>query len=244
MRLKVAYTSIEDPYLNLALDEVAVRRFLEPFLRIWMNSEAVVMGVSSSLSAEVNLSEVRREGVPLARRFSGGGTVFHDSGNLNYSIVVPRSLVGDWGPELLYGRLLTAVLKALMNLGAEPEVRNQTDVVVKGRKVSGNAGYFTSTSNLLHGTVLLSSNLDKMRRLLRIPPLNAKSTADPVKYRVGNLIDLVGRRVKMEEVRVALVSSFSELLGLRTEECELDEEVAEAKKLVSKYRDPSFIFRK
>jgi lipoate-protein ligase A len=239
--LKVTFTHFNDPFLNLALDEAILRRGgKDPFLRIWTNPRTVVMGINSSTFNEVNLREAEARGVAIARRFTGGGTVYHDQGNLNYTIVAK---VSGRGPEVLYGYLLRGVTNALRELGASPEIRNDTDVVVNERKVSGNAGYISRDLHLLHGTVLVSSDLEELHKVLVIPPHNIRSNVDMVKYRVANLKEMLG--IDMSELYPSLVKSFSELLNEEPLVTELEDEIEEAKSLADyKYRKKDFIFRR
>ena len=211
-----------NPYFNLAFDEAVLERvrygYSDPVLRVWRNDSSVVVGMMSRVGSEVNTSFTKTRGIPVVRRFSGGGAVYHDLGNINYTLVVrkghdPSGLVGI---DYIYGRLLNGVIRALRSLGAaNPEVRNTNDVVVGGYKVSGNSGCIRGDTYLLHGTVLVSADLETLYNALIIPPKGLRRSVDPVKWRVANIGYVLGREVGLSSVVNALVEGFSALLGRR-----------------------------
>jgi lipoate-protein ligase A len=180
--------------MNLALEEALLEFTAKndsphPIVRVWINPTSIVLGRFSNPSKDVNLGEAERLGVPIVRRMSGGGTVFHDSGNLNISIYGKSH--GFIGVRELMERGLSFITSILFRLGFSPEVKNTNDIVVKGYKVSGTASYASRRSWLFHGTLLVSSNLELMKRLLvfpKDPTLGGR--VDPVKYNPGNLSEL------------------------------------------------------
>ncbi|MEB3772057.1 MAG: lipoate--protein ligase family protein [Desulfurococcales archaeon] len=182
------------PGMNLALEEalleaVAREDLPSPLLRLWVNPTSIVLGRFSSPSKDVNLGEAGRLGVPIVRRISGGGTVFHDPGNLNISLFHKSS--GFIGVREVMGKGLSLITSILVDLGFTPEVRNGNDIVVGGYKVSGTASYASRRSWLFHGTLLVNSNLALMRRLLVFPDdPTLGGRVDPVKYNPGNLSNL------------------------------------------------------
>ncbi len=212
------YETPGDPYMNLAFEEAFARArgagLVPDTLRIWRNDRAVVVGYFQLASEEVDLSEAARLGVPVVRRFTGGGAVYHDLGNVNYALAVgaPSSDPIDYA----YGRLLRGALAALRRLGAEAEVENVNDIAVRGRKVSGAAATFRWGSCFIHGTLLVDADLGVLSRVLKPPPekLRSKGVSE-VKYRVANLSEILGRRISCREVVEALVEGFEELLGAR-----------------------------
>ena len=182
------------PGLNLALEEalleaVARGELPSPLLRIWVNPVSIVLGRFSNPIKDVNLGEAERLGVPIVRRISGGGTVFHDPGNLNISLFHKSG--GFIGVREVMGRGLSLITSILVDLGFTPEVRNGNDIVVEGYKVSGTASYASRRSWLFHSTLLVNSDLGLMRRLLVFPDdPTLGGRVDPVKYTPGNLSSL------------------------------------------------------
>ncbi len=136
---------------NLAMEEALVRAGpARPLLRVWQNSESVIVGRGQRVEREVNLVACARGGVPVLRRASGGGTVYHDLGNLNVSMVVPGYAPG------LGGELARLVAAAIGRLGLTPAIRER-GVLVGGAKVSGLAVQVTRTGSLAHATLLVTT---------------------------------------------------------------------------------------
>ena len=180
-----------DPYTNVALEEailLSVKRGIlpSPLLRVWVNPPVVVLGRFSNASRDVNLQGAREYGIPIARRISGGGTVFHDLGNLNVSIY--RKSHGFTSVPTIMNEGLSLLSSLISELGFSSTVKNDNDIVVGGYKVSGSASYSDRNSWLFHGTVLVSSDIDLMRKLIVFPAdPSMGGRIDPVKYNPGNL---------------------------------------------------------
>jgi lipoate-protein ligase A len=242
--LRVIINDGGELYRNLALDEAILRLSNSPTLRIWRNEKSVVLGINSRVRDEVNLSFANASGIKIARRISGGGAVYQDVGNLNYSIIV-KDILGK-GVEYLYDYLLKGTICSINRLTDERvRVANTSDLVVKGFKVSGNAGYLYREKCLLHGTLLLRADLKTLYNVLIIPPKGLKREVDPVKFRVKNLEDLLGKRIETEEVEKAFISCFSEVLkeeAVIGEISEGEERLSEMLK-EEKYERKEFIFR-
>jgi lipoate-protein ligase A len=123
------------------------------------------MGRHQNPYEEVNLEEAQRRGLPVLRRLSGGGTVFHDLGNINFTFILP---VKD-GRQIDFRRALTPVIQALHEAGADVRLAGRSDLTLAGRKVSGNAMYTWQDRCLHHGTLLYKADLDALDGLLRVP---------------------------------------------------------------------------
>ncbi|MEM1626063.1 MAG: biotin/lipoate A/B protein ligase family protein [Sulfolobaceae archaeon] len=257
MRLRVILDEFpDDPYLNLAVDETLLLRGKLPVLRIWRNDKSVILGIRSKVENEVNLNYLKLENVKLARRITGGGAVFHDMGNVNYTIIIDRESYKDKEPiDLLYNFLLRGIIHSIekiSNSSYEVRVYNETDVTYKGFKVSGNAGYITKDKVLLHGTLLVSANIELLYKVLIIPPKDYKERKERegkdvnmIKYRVNNLSSLLDRKITYEEVTNAIITSFSNLLNMEPYLDRLSkEEIFLSNELKNnKYSNPNFIFK-
>lgn len=153
-----------DPARNLALEEYALRH-LDPersFLLLYVNRPSVVIGKNQNAFEEVNLKEMHTRGIPLLRRISGGGTVYHDLGNLNFSFI-SRFRRGT----LLRGReRMKPIVETLRTLGAAVELSERDDIFLDGCKVSGNAQFTTTQRTLAHGTLLYDSDLEGISAVL------------------------------------------------------------------------------
>ncbi|MEK6719453.1 MAG: lipoate--protein ligase family protein [Chloroflexota bacterium] len=162
-----------EPRHNLAVDEALARTAgAEPAVRLWRNDRCVVVGRFQLVRAEVDLGAADRLGVPVYRRFTGGGAVYHDAGNLNVSLVAPRDHphiegLGS-GFQGLYGAMLEPLAAAVRALGiaAEPARRG---LFVAGRKLGGIAAWVGARSVLVHATLLIDADLAALERVLAGP---------------------------------------------------------------------------
>ena len=175
----------------------------KPLLLLWRNRDAVVFGRNQNPWTECDVAAARAEGVDLVRRLSGGGCVYHDMGNLNYSLFEPGSLAGrEAGASLVVG--------ALRLLGVESRVRdgNRAAVYIGDRKVSGSAFRITSAASYSHGTILVAADLGKLHRVLRVPEREFHAGGTPSERApVLNLRDL-DPGIGMADVMAALTQTF------------------------------------
>ncbi|NJE62190.1 biotin/lipoate A/B protein ligase family protein [Thermococcus sp. 21S7] len=220
MSLRVLVFDSGDPRFDLAFEEalarLRARDKIPDTLRLWRTSCSVVLGYFRSPGEDVNLDVADREGIPLIRRFSGGGTVYLDRGCVNYSIVMKREV--EFPISYLYETVLRGTLTALESLGLSPYLRNANDVVVNGRKVSGTAASIRWGVLFLHGSILVDADLITLRALLKAPE-RLKPSVDPVKYRVANLLEFAGG-IDVGDVMDALIRGYSKVLS---EDAYLDE---------------------
>ncbi len=214
-RLRVLlFETINDPYYNLAFEEafflVRARRAVEDeTLRIWRNRNAVVLGFFRSVEEDVALDETRRYNTAIVRRFTGGGTVYHDLGNLNYAVTYSGEKV--FHPiDTAYSFLIKGVINALKYLGLIPRIENTNDIVVYNRKVSGIAASYRWNTLFLHGSLLVSSNIERLYKLLKIPRKVPKGISS-VKYKVTTLSKVLGGRIGFKEVIEYIIRAYEEL---------------------------------
>ena len=157
-----------DAAVNLAVEEALVRAGpVRPLLRVWRSGQCVVVGRGQRVEREVNLAACRRDGVPVLRRASGGGTVYHDLGNLNISMAVPGYVPG-------LGRdLVELVAAAVERLGLAPSI-GERGVFVGGCKVSGLAAQLTRSGSLAHATLLVTTPAARVLRFLAPAPASPR----------------------------------------------------------------------
>ncbi|MEM1509261.1 MAG: biotin/lipoate A/B protein ligase family protein [Thermofilaceae archaeon] len=216
----VLFETPHDPYMNLAFEEAFTRvrgaGLVDDTLRIWRNDKAVVIGYFQKAEDEIDMESASKLGVKVVRRFSGGGAVYHDLGNVNYALAVDGMAVPD-PVDYVYTNLIRGALNALKLLGCEPYIENVNDIVAGGRKVSGTAASFRWNVCFIHGTLLLNTDLTALSKVLKPPreKLLAKGVSE-VKYRVTNLSELLGKKLSYKEVIEALVRGFEETLGAET----------------------------
>lgn len=206
----------DNPAYSLALEEafyISVARLNSPpILRIWRHKNAVILGYFQKADEEVHLDKARELNVEIVRRFTGGGAVYHDYGCLLWSIITKGP--ANKGTDYIYEFLLQGFVNFLKNY-AEVRVENVNDVVINNRKVSGTSSTFDRKGTyLLHGTLLLKTDLRRVSELLKVTKLKlADKGVSDVKYRVGNLFELIGREIEMSELIEGLIKSFSSLLN-------------------------------
>lgn len=183
---------------NMAFDEFALEglRADEPLFYLWQNAPAVIIGLNQSPYAEVNLPYLEANGITLARRVTGGGAVYHDLGNLNYSIVGPSKEV-----EKHYG----TVAEALRKLGVPAELSGRNDILVEGRKCSGYAKRLYKDRMMIHGTLMWDVDLVRLTEALSVPgsKVEAKGIAS-VRSRVANLKGYLSQFGGIDDFRAAL----------------------------------------
>lgn len=174
-----------DPYYNMAFDEYCLEslRVDEPVFYLWQNRPAVIIGLNQEVNTEVNLEYLQSQGIALVRRVTGGGAVYHDLGNLNYTIVGPSDDLERDYPE--YAGLM---MRALRKLGVPAELSGRNDILVEGRKVSGFAKRVCRNRLMVHGTLMYRVDVEVLAKALNPPAtkLQSKGIAS-VRSRVANL---------------------------------------------------------
>lgn len=156
----------DDPFLNLALEDYLLHRNEEEVFLLWESRQAVVVGKHQNALAELNHRYVRENVIPVARRLSGGGTVFHGPGNLNFTFI--RN--GEPGKLVDFGRFIRPILGYLATLGIEAVQGPKNEIMAMGKKISGNAEHVFRNRVLHHGTLLFDTDLDVLREAIRVIP--------------------------------------------------------------------------
>ena len=202
-------TDCVDPYENLALEEMLFEQQGDGVtFYLWQNERTVVIGRNQNAWRECRVELLEGEEGKLARRSSGGGAVFHDLGNLNFTFLLPRERYD-------LARQLSVIQKAVATFGIETAFTGRNDLVLSetGEKFSGNAFRFTSATALHHGTLLISADISKLGRYLAPPQmkLEAKGVKSVVS-RVANLGDL-SPLLTVESMKTALAEAFEAEYG-------------------------------
>jgi lipoate-protein ligase A len=202
--MRIVTSETLDPFWNLAAESVLLDLVESwgPILLLWRGARSVVIGKNQNPWQEVNLSALARDEGLLARRVTGGGAVFHDEGNLNYSYFCNRN-------EYDFHRVLQWVRDALASLGIEAEPYGKNGLGVGGRKMSGTAFCFRKNAVLHHGTLLIESDLDAMSEALS-PGANSIEThaVASVPADVGNLRE-IQKSLTLIGVRESLIRTFA-----------------------------------
>ncbi|MCQ2182649.1 MAG: lipoate--protein ligase [Bacteroidales bacterium] len=228
-----------DPCYNMAFDDFCLKRIEtdDPFFCLWRDSPSVIIGLNQNASAEVNLQYLAERGIVLARRETGGGAVYHDLQNLNYSFWRPVSEGhGENGTDAV-----NLIVDALNSMGVKAEQGGRNDIFVDGLKVSGFARRVYKNRELIHGTLMYDVDIDTLTRALDVPgsKLERKGVAS-VRSRVANLKNLLPDYPSIESFRDAL----QEILAHGDSEIELTEEQTKAVRRLadSKFSTPEWIY--
>ena len=208
--------------VNLAIEEAVflakIRKEVPSTVRFWRNRRAAVIGYSQKVEAEVNLKLCTDEGIEIVRRFSGGGAVYQDLGNLNYTLVLgaDHPIVEGLDIRESYKVLTTGVVEGLKELGIDLVFDPPSDLLAGKRKVSGNAQSRKRRTILHHGTLLVNADLHLLAEVLNAKgdePKNNKITSK--KRQVTNLADETGRHLDMQEVKQALHRGFERAFSVK-----------------------------
>ena len=191
-----------DTHWNMAYDEFVLEQLPldEPVFYLWQNRPSVIIGFNQNAYAEVNLDYLAQKGIILARRVTGGGAVYHDLGNLNYTIVGrSRDLDRDYPDYLNY------VVNGLRRLGVPAELTGRNDILVDGRKCSGYAKRVWKDRLMVHGTLMFNVNLAELTAALAVPGSKLTSAGvASVRSRVANLKDYLPGMGGVAELKAAL----------------------------------------
>ncbi|MCK9171718.1 MAG: lipoate--protein ligase [Treponema sp.] len=205
------------PYRNQALERYLLEHAgsTDCVLYLWQNRRTVVIGRNQNAWKECSCSRLEADGGFLARRLSGGGAVFHDNGNLNFTFVCSKQ-------NYDVPRQTDVILEAVRQFGVPAECTGRNDITVAGKKFSGNAYYLTDKACFHHGTLLLSENKENLAAYLTVPSdkLSAKGV-DSVRSRVTNLCEYVPG-LTAGTVSEKLFTSFAAVYGLPVEPYQAD----------------------
>ena len=199
-------TNSTDPAYNLAFEEYVLQNRLDgSYLLLWQNDNTVVIGQNQNAESEVNRAFAEAHGVKIVRRVTGGGAVYHDLGNLNYSFITDVQNA----ETMTYQHFVQPVVAALQNLGLPAEASGRNDILIDGRKVSGTAQRLAGKRILFHGTLLFDSNPDMIAGVLHTDPskFQSKSTKS-VRSRVGNIRSFLKEDMDLDTFWRYLKESF------------------------------------
>lgn len=201
-------TESTDPHVTLALEEVMLEHITpgEIILYLYVHKNSVIIGKNQNAWAECRHDLLLKEGGKLARRISGGGAVFHDVNNLNFSFIVDRE-------EYDLHRQLSVILSAVKSFGIDAGFSGRTDIIVDGKKFSGNAFCHRKGASFHHGTILIDVNKENLAKYLRVSKEKIESKGvKSVRSRVCNLTEY-NAEVNIQNMSDALVCAFEKEYG-------------------------------
>lgn len=217
--MKYIETNWDIPYYNFALEDYLLNEAEEDdYVFFYIHKPSIIVGKYQNTIEEVNKDFIDDNNIIVARRLSGGGAVYHDHGNLNFSFVHKASKkdVND------FKKFTKPVVDALKDLGLNAHLSGRNDILIDDKKISGNAQYFTNNRLLHHGTLLYDSEMSNLVKSLKVRDLKIKSKGiKSVKSRVANIADFLNDTLPIEDFRDYLLKSFYKSKDI--EKYELDE---------------------
>lgn len=198
---------VNDPRLNLALEEYIARNFSadNDYLLFYINQPSIIIGKNQITIEEVNQEYIDDHNIYVVRRISGGGAVYHDFGNLNFSFITNHDIKKLHN----FKQFTQPVIDALKGLGLDAELIGRNDILIEGKKISGTAQFSNSRRMISHGTLLLDSDLNEVTNALRVKRSKLESKGHKsVRSRVANINDFLETPLKMEEFRELLLQGL------------------------------------
>ncbi|MFI8576540.1 lipoate--protein ligase [Rossellomorea aquimaris] len=212
---------ITDPRINLAIEEYALKNLdiNESYLLFYINEPSIIIGKNQNTIEEINTDYVEKEGLHVVRRLSGGGAVYHDLGNLNFSFITK-----DDGESFHnFKKFTEPVVTALHKLGVKAELSGRNDIIAEGRKISGNAQFSTKGRMFSHGTLLFDSEMENVVSALRVKKDKIESKGiKSIRSRVANISEFLSEKMTIEQFRSTLLDYIFD--GSDVEEYVLTEE--------------------
>ncbi|MFE4703712.1 lipoate--protein ligase [Peribacillus simplex] len=207
---------ITDPRINLAIEEYALKQLNidETYLLFYINRPSIIIGRNQNTIEEINADYVDGNGITVVRRLSGGGAVYHDLGNLNFSFITRDD--GDSFHN--FKKFTQPVVETLEKLGIHAELSGRNDILAEGKKISGNAMFSTKGRMFSHGTLLFQSEMDHIVSALKVKKDKIESKGiKSIRSRVGNIADFLKEPMSVEEFRSFLLQNIFKDSGKVTE---------------------------
>jgi len=209
--MKILRSDSDSPACNCELEQQLITEhpFTEDVLLFYINRPSVIVGKNQVIDAEIDREYCKNNGIDIVRRISGGGTVYHDYGNINYAFIITR------GEGQALDRDFTApIITALKSLGVEACVGQRRELLVNGRKISGTASLVTRDRILFHGTLLHCANLERMSLALRGDLSKRGKAVASIRSETVNIADITGSTETTEEFLKRLTDFFRSYLQL------------------------------
>jgi lipoate---protein ligase len=225
-----------EPYFNIATDEYIFKHMQEDCFMLWRNDNAIIVGKHQNTLAEINVEYVKANDIKVVRRLSGGGAVYHDLGNLNFSF----TRTGNHGEMVDFRKYTQPIIDVLQELGVDARFEGRNDLTIDGKKFSGNAEHVFKNKVLHHGTLLFSSEMKNVSEALRINPLKyADKAVKSIPKRVTNISDHLKVPVTLEE----FTNKVMEHILATHDDCVLYEFSEEDLLAIKKIRDEKYATR-
>jgi len=186
-----------NPYFNLAAEEYVLKNFNENCFMLWRNAPSIIVGKHQNTLAEINIDYVKEKNIAVVRRLSGGGAVFHDLGNINFTFI--QNVESDMS-KVDFKRYTQPIIDVLKQLGIDAKFEGRNDIMIDGRKISGNAEHVYKNRVLHHGTLLFSSKMADLSAALKVNPLKYQDKGvKSVRSRVTNISEHLAQKMSVNQ---------------------------------------------
>jgi lipoate---protein ligase len=194
--MKCILSPFTDCYHNIGSEEYFLSEFNDAVFYLYINDPCIVVGRHQNTYAEINSEYVKAHGIDVVRRMSGGGAVYHDTGNLNYGFIAKNE---GQGIDSIFREYTLPIIKALKTLGVKASFSGRNDLMIDEKKVSGTAQYHYKDKILIHGTLLFSSDLSRVAESLNVDPRKFQDKGiKSVRSRVSNIAPFLPRTLSIE----------------------------------------------
>lgn len=242
--MKYLLSDSTNPFYNLAMEEYVFKnsRPHEEVVILWQNEPTIVIGMHQNALEEINLDFVKKNNIHVVRRITGGGAVYHDLGNLNFSFITDYD---NNALALNFKKYTFPIIKALKKLGIQSELSGRNDITIDGKKFSGNAESIIKGRILHHGTLLFNSDLSILGKALKVKSDKIESKGvKSVKSRVTNIIDYMDNTVSIAEFKIILLKYLFEHEPLTKYVLTKDDEYLINKLMEEKYLTWEWVYGK
>ena len=198
----------QEPYFNMACEEYFFKNFEEDIFMLWRNNNAIIVGKHQNTLAEINLENVKERGIKVVRRLSGGGAVFHDLGNLNFTFIMN----GENEKLVDFKKYTQPIIDILQKIGVDAKLEGRNDLTIDGKKFSGNAVHVVKSRFIQHGTLLFESIMEDLSQALKVNPLKFKDkSVKSVRSRVTNINEHLQEPISLDKFTDMIIEHIMEM---------------------------------
>ena len=229
-----------DPFFNHAIEEYFLSEYDEEIFTIWINRPSILIGRNQNTFAEINSAYVSENNIDVVRRLSGGGAVYNDLGNMNFTFISKKS------DDHSFSRFASPVIDALKSLDVDAQFTGRNDITIEGKKISGNAQYFYEDKVLHHGTLLYDVKMDKLTKALNTHPLKFQNKAvKSVSSRVANISDYLENKMDLHDFKTYLENYIKDTYSIKSSYTLTSSDIEKIEEIAQKrFRTASWNFGK
>lgn len=228
-----------DPFFNIAAEEYLLKHLQDEVLMFWQSTDSVILGKHQNTLKEVNLEYVNQHHIPVIRRISGGGTVFHDLGNINYTLITQ----GEKQENLVDFRKFTLpVIGFLKQFGLESQFEGKNNLTISGKKFSGNSAHVFKNRVMHHGTFLFETKLDVLDNIINPNQSGVRDKSiESIQATVTNISDHLKEKISLRDFKNQMTDFFMNYFGITSRQSLTGAMIDEIQKLADeKYHDWSW----